>query len=163
MKGFLAYIINMGIIKKPATASYWSTLCSQAAPWFGKMFTMHHISHLLRFFHLVNNEGLPRHGEPDYDPCARYQPLVDHANKVFKYHYTPHQEFSVDKSLLGTKNKTSLMQYLPNKHHRYWRIRFWMLCGSVSSYCLGVFTYRGARSQEDKDNIQKKMAWGAPS
>jgi hypothetical protein len=25
----------------------------------------------------------------------------------------------------------------------------------VANYCLGVFTYRGARSQEDKDNIQK--------
>jgi hypothetical protein len=55
MKGFLAFILNMSIIKKPAKASYWSTLCSQATPWFGKMFTKHHFSHLLRCLHLVNN------------------------------------------------------------------------------------------------------------
>jgi hypothetical protein len=57
MNRFLACIINMGIIKKPTTASYWSTLCSQAATsWFGKMFTNHRFSHLLHFFHLFNNE-----------------------------------------------------------------------------------------------------------
>jgi hypothetical protein len=72
--------------------------------------------HLLRFLHLVNSEGLRGPGEPDCDPCVRYQPLVDHANRVFRHHYTPHQEISVDESLVGTENKTSLMQYVPNKH-----------------------------------------------
>jgi hypothetical protein len=117
MKGFLACILNMGIIKKPTIASYWSTLCSQATPGFGKMFTKHHFPHLLHYFHLVNNEGLPGSGKPDYDPLARYQPLVDCANRVFRHHYNPHQKITVNKSLEGTKNKTSLMQYLPNKHH----------------------------------------------
>jgi hypothetical protein len=32
MKGFLACILNMGIIKKPTVASYWSFLCSKAHP-----------------------------------------------------------------------------------------------------------------------------------
>jgi hypothetical protein len=71
MKGFLACILKLGIIKKPTIASYWSTPCSQATPWFGKMLTKHGFSYLLRFFHLVNNEGLPGPGEPDYDPFAR--------------------------------------------------------------------------------------------
>jgi hypothetical protein len=89
------------------------------------MFTKHHFSHLLRFFHLINNERLPGHGEPDYDPCARYQPPVDHSDRVFRYHCTPNQEISVDSSLVGTKNKTSFMQYLPNKHHDCWAINAW--------------------------------------
>jgi hypothetical protein len=98
MKGFLACILNVGIIKKPATASFWSTVCSQAVQWFGKMFTKHSFSHLLCFFHLVNNQGLPVPGEPGYDPCARYQPLVYHANRVFRHHYTPHQEINVSEA-----------------------------------------------------------------
>jgi hypothetical protein len=153
LKGFLACILNMGIIKKPTIASYCSTLCSQATPWFGKMFTKYWFSHLLRFFHLVNNKGLPSPGEPEYIHSARYQPLVDHANRVFRYHYTPHHKISVDESLVGAKNKTSLMRYFPNKHHHHWGIKFWTLCDSVSNYCLGIFTYRGANSQED--SIQK--------
>jgi hypothetical protein len=99
----------MGNIKKPTIASYWSTLCSQATPWFGKTFTKH------CFSHLVNNNRFPGPGEPDYDPCARYQPLMDHANRVLRHYYTPHQEITVNESLAGTKNKTSLMQYLPGE------------------------------------------------
>jgi hypothetical protein len=45
MKGFPACILNMGIIKKPTTASYWSNLRSQATAWSGKMFTRKCFSH----------------------------------------------------------------------------------------------------------------------
>jgi hypothetical protein len=119
------------------------------------MFTQHCFSHLLHFLYLINNEGLPGPREPDYDPCARYQLFVDHANRLFRHHYNPHQGISANKSPVGTKNKTSLMQYLPNRHHQHWGIKVLMLCNSVSNCCLGIFTYRGARSQEDKDNIKK--------
>ncbi|XP_021936450.1 piggyBac transposable element-derived protein 4-like [Zootermopsis nevadensis] len=146
MKGFLACILNMGIVKKPTIASYWSILPSQATPWFGKMFSKHRFSQLLRFFHLVNNEGLAVPGETGYDPCAKYQPLVDHANRVFQHHYTPHQQLCVDESL---------MQYQPYKPHHPLGIKFWMICDSVSKYCLGFYTYGGARSQDDRDSIQK--------
>jgi hypothetical protein len=94
------------------------------------MFTKHCFSYLLCFFHLVNNKGLPDPGELDYNPCARYQPLVDNVNRVFRHHHSPHQEISVE-SLVGTKNKTSLMQYLPNKHHHFWGIKFLMMCDCV--------------------------------
>jgi hypothetical protein len=79
---------------------------------------------------------------------------VDRANRVFRHHHTPQQEISVTESMVGTKNKTSLMQYLSNKHHHHGGIKFWMLCDPESNYYLGFFTYKGARSQEDKDNIQ---------
>jgi hypothetical protein len=114
------------------------------------MFTKHCFSHLLRFFHLVNKEGLPGPGEPDYDPCARYQPLVDRADRVFGHHYTPHQEISVDESLVGTKNKNSLMQYLPNKQHHHWGIKFWLLCNCVLD------------KNKMMDNVQKHACINVP-
>jgi hypothetical protein len=60
------------------------------------------------------------------------------------------------------KKKTSLMKYLPDKHHHHWGTKVWMLCNSVSNYCLGFFTQGGARSQEDEDNIQRKIACSTP-
>lgn len=33
--------------------------------------------------------------------CAKFEPLVKHANRVFKLHYTPHKELSIDESLIG--------------------------------------------------------------
>lgn len=143
MKGFLATIFNMGIVRKPTIESYWSTNELVATPWFRKMFSRNRFESLLQFFHLVDNRNLPRPGEPNYDPSAKFQPLVDHANRVFRTHYTPHRELSVDESLIGTKSRSKLTQYLPNKHHHRWGIKLWMLCDSVSKYCLGFSCYKG--------------------
>nr|XP_031836771.1 piggyBac transposable element-derived protein 4-like [Nomia melanderi] len=62
---------------------------------------------------------------------------------------------SIDESLMGTKNHTQLLQYLPNKHHHWWRIKLWMLCNSVSNYCLAFYIYRGAQSAADRFEIQE--------
>jgi hypothetical protein len=110
---------------------------------------------ILKFFHMVDNKNLAAPGEPGYAPCAKFQPLVDRANMVFRHHYTPHQQLSVDESLVGTKNHTQLMQYLPNNHHHRWGIKLWMLCDAVTNYCLAFFVYQGATRIEDKDAMQK--------
>jgi hypothetical protein len=144
MKRFLACILNMVIIKKP-------TICTILVHSLVPSHPMICENVYQASLFLLVNKGLPGPEEPDSDPCARYQPLVDHANRVFRHHYTPHHEISVDESLVSTKYKTSLMQYSLNKHHHHWGIQFWMFCDPVSNYCLGVFTYREARSQEDKN------------
>lgn len=51
---------------------------------------------------------------------------------------------SVDESLIGTKSHSALTQYLLNKKHHKWGIKFWMLCDSVIYYCLEFYCYRGA-------------------
>jgi len=114
-----------------------------------------HFQLILRFFHMVNNSNLPALGEPGYDPCAKFQTLVDHVNRVFRHHYTPHEQLSEDESLVGTKSHTQLMQYLPNKHHYCWGIKQWMLCDSVTNYCVTFFVCHGSKCPEDKDAIQK--------
>ncbi|XP_023210629.1 piggyBac transposable element-derived protein 4-like [Centruroides sculpturatus] len=151
MKGFLAFLLNMGLNKKSSYAKYFSTSDSQYQPWFGKMFTLHRFSHLLRFFHLVDNTKLPGPGELGYDPSARYKLLEDHANKVFRHHYTPHKEICIDESMVGTKCHTGMRQYMKQKKHHQWGIKLWVMCDSTSHYCLGFFTYKGAKFQADVD------------
>jgi hypothetical protein len=157
MKQFLACILNMDL-SKSQPQHHTGPSPTKATPWFGKIYPNHGFSHLLCFFDLVKDEGLPDPGQPHYNPCAGYQSLVDHANRVFRHHYTPHQEINDNDSLVSIKNKTSLMQHLPNKHHQHWRsklCKLWMLCDSVFNYYLGFFTHRGSRSQEAKDNIKE--------
>ena len=60
---------------------------------------------------------------------------------------------SVAKCACATKNRTQLIQYLPNKHHHRWGIKLYMLCDSVTSYLLGFFVYKGRR-----DNIETEPA-----
>lgn len=83
------------------------------------MFCRGRFKTLLRVFHLVDSHTLAKPGEPGYDPCGRFSMLVEQANRVFRTHYTPHRELSVDESLVGTKSHTAITQCLPNKHRLY--------------------------------------------
>lgn len=150
MMAFIAVIINMGVVRKPTIPSYWSKSESLATPWFGKMFKRNRFQLILSFFHIVDNSTLPTVNQPDYDGAQKFQPLVDHCNRLFKHFYTAHQQLSVDESLIGTKSQTALTQYLPNKHHHRWGIKLWVLCDSVSNYCLSMFCYKGKKSNNDE-------------
>lgn len=110
----------------------------------------------LKVFHWAdnrNNRNLANPREPSYVPSAKIQPLLVHANRVFRNHYIPHQQLTVVERFAGTKKHISLMQYLPNKHYHPWEVKFWILCNSMSHYCL-FFDHHGAKSDEDKTEIQ---------
>lgn len=156
IKAFLAVIINMGLNKKPTIEMYWNTKSSQHIPWFGKMFARNRFESILKFFHMVDTTNLPKPKEPGYDPCARFNPIVDHANYVFRRYYTPNKQLSIDESLVGTKNHSQLLQYMPNKHHHKWGVKLWLLCDSVTHYCLSFFCYKGKRFEEQNNDNENK-------
>ena len=148
IKAFFAIIINMGLNRKPTLFSYWSKSDSQQTPWFGQVMPRLRFQLLLKFFHLTRS-NLPRPGQQGYDACARFQPMIEQFNSKSRHHYTPRQNLSVDESLIGTKNRTQLIQYLPNKHHHKWGIKLWMLCESLTAYLLACFVYRGKRDRPE--------------
>ncbi|XP_023230191.1 piggyBac transposable element-derived protein 4-like [Centruroides sculpturatus] len=155
IKGFLAIVFAMGIDKRPKISDYWCNRPPYVSTWYAEICSRDRYYHLLRFFHLVDSSKLPGPGKLGYNASARYQPLEDHANRVFRHHYTPHQQICVDESLVGTKCHNPNIQYLPEKKHHKWGIKLWMLCDSVSHYCLGFFTYKGAKTQAEKYSISK--------
>uniref|UniRef100_G1PPE5 PiggyBac transposable element derived 1 n=1 Tax=Myotis lucifugus TaxID=59463 RepID=G1PPE5_MYOLU len=157
MKAFTAVLLEMGITRKHTMCSYWSEN-SRNIPWFRRMFSRNRFQQILKYFHLIDNRLCFPPGHEKYDPCAKFQPLVEHANKVFKLHYKPHKELSIDESLVGTLCHSSIMQYLPNKKHHRWGIKFWMLCDSVSKYCLAFSCYKGAKETTSSD--RKKFGLG---
>lgn len=151
---FIAVLLNMGIKKQPTLASYWSTSSSQHIPWFSAMFTRNRFQSILTFFHMVDTSNLPKPGTRTYDPCARFQVLIEHSNRLAKHYFTPYMSLSVDESMIGTKNHTQLLQYIPKKHHR-WGIKLWMLCDATTHYCINFFVYKGAKGTE-KDLVSTK-------
>ncbi|KAL9908795.1 piggyBac transposable element-derived protein 4-like [Glossina fuscipes fuscipes] len=155
MKAFIAVLLEMGITRKPNISSYWSEN-SRNIPRFRKMFSRNRFQHILKYFHLDDNSLYFPPGHAKYDPSAKFKPLVDHANKVFKLHYKPHIQLSIGESLVGTQCHSRITQYLPNKKHHRWGIKFWMLCDSVSKYCLAFSCYKGAKETISTD---RKKFW----
>uniref|UniRef100_A0A1A9UY47 DDE_Tnp_1_7 domain-containing protein n=1 Tax=Glossina austeni TaxID=7395 RepID=A0A1A9UY47_GLOAU len=157
MKAFIAVLLEMGITRKPNIPSYWSANFRNI-PWFRRMFSRNRFQHILKYFHLVDNSLCFPPGYPKYDPCAKFKPLVDHADNVFKLHYKSHIKLSIDESLVGTQCHSSVTQYLPNKKHHHWGIKFWTLCESVSKYCFAFSCYKGAKETISSD--RKKFGLG---
>jgi hypothetical protein len=90
MKAFIAILLEMGITKRPTIFSYWANN-SRSIPRFGKMISRNSFQLLLKFFHPIDNSKLLTPGNEKYDPCAKFQPINDHANRLFRHHYTPHE------------------------------------------------------------------------
>lgn len=154
IQAFLAVLINMGIKRQPTIYSYWWTSSSQYIPYFSRMFSRDRFQAILQFFHMVDTSNLAKPGEPNYNPCARFDPLIDHVNRLFRHYFTPDKNLSIDESIIASKAQTQLRQYMPKKHHR-WGVKLWMVCDAVSHYCMNFFVYRGARGA-DKEEIQEK-------
>ncbi|KAL2731790.1 piggyBac transposable element-derived protein 4-like [Vespula squamosa] len=93
--------------------------------------------------------------DPGYNSIAKFEPVVTYANNKFKYYYSPHQHLSIDESLVGTRCRTLLTRYLPNKQHHKSGIKCWMLSDAINYYCLSFFCYRGAIDQTNKEEIRK--------
>ena len=157
MKAFIAIVINMGLNQRPLLQSYWSRKDSQHISWFPRVMSYNRFTLLLKCFSIMNRRNLVPNGQPGYDPTARFRPLVDHCNQLFKRFYTPKQDLSVDESLIGTKNKTELLQYMPKKHHHKWGIKLWMLCESASGYVLSFNVYRGRRGNAPEAGLSYQV------
>ncbi|MES9880151.1 MAG: hypothetical protein ABW185_04640 [Sedimenticola sp.] len=59
MMGFIAVILNMGLIRKASIEEYWSTRSSQTTKWFRKMFPRNRFQNILKYFHVVDSKKLP--------------------------------------------------------------------------------------------------------
>lgn len=63
---FLSVVFNMGLVRKPTLAEYWSTRGSHSMPWFRKMFPRNRFQLILKFFHVVDNRKIPKRNSPQY-------------------------------------------------------------------------------------------------
>lgn len=144
-KAFLATLYNMGLNKKASIQEYWNTKnISQSTPWFRQVFSRNRFQNILKFLHLVDTNKIPKRNDPNYSPASRIQPLIDFVNRKFMYYYKPRQELAVDESLMATKGRTSMMQYIPSKKAKF-GVKFWMLCEAVTGYVLQINIYLGKK------------------
>ena len=82
------------------------------------MFSRNRYQNILKSLHLVDKKKIPKRNDLSYKPSLRFKPLIDFVNRKFLHYYNPRRELSVDESLVGTKGKTSMLQYIPSKRSR---------------------------------------------
>ncbi|CAC5396526.1 unnamed protein product [Mytilus coruscus] len=120
MKGFMSVILNMGLIRKPSITEYWNTnFPSQDTVWFRNIFSRNRFQSILKNFHVVDNTTLPNRNDDNYSPTSKFQCFVDLFNQQSKQHYKPKQNLSIDESLIASKGRSSIIQYIPSKAAKF--------------------------------------------
>ena len=134
MLGFLAVVLNMGIIQLGNLKDYWRTDDTTDLPFFRSVFSRD------RFFQIF---GALYVGDPTVTTKqAKIQPLLDKLCTSFSSSYTPHQQISIDESVISFKGRVAFKQYLNCKPNP-WGIKAYVLADSVTGYLRQLCIYYG--------------------
>ncbi|CAC5406924.1 unnamed protein product [Mytilus coruscus] len=138
LKGFLATIFNMGIIRKPTIAMYWVKRSSQSTIWFIFKESLPIDSPFFFFIWLTTakrHRGTPSPIIllPGLNPL-----LITQTCNLNDTIQPTDRELSIGASLAGTKARTVMTQYIPTKAHKF-GIKLWMLVEATSGYMIHFY------------------------
>lgn len=144
LKAVLGLLLNMCLLVKPRLRDYWNMKDKwQRTPGFAEIISRDKFFACLRFMHFNDNTKAKPRGDPEFDPIFKIRPIVDHFNKVSSRLYSCDKYIAIDESLVGLKNRTRLIQYMPNKKHHRWGLKLWVLCESETGFVYRLFVYQG--------------------
>ena len=139
---FIGMNIAMGVVSLPRLDQYWSTDPILSHPWFRTVMSRDRFREILRYIHVIDNTQAPSRSDPNYDKLWKIRPLITALEKNCRELYSPHQQLSVDESMIGTKCRLSFIQYMPAKPVK-WGVKVWVLCDSVNGYICTFDVYTG--------------------
>ena len=84
----------------------------------------------------------------------RMSPVIDILSKNFRSNYHPGREVAIDEMMIGTRCRTSFIQYMPKKPVKF-GIKMWALCESKTGYCLEFQLYKG----RENDTAEKGLTF----
>ena len=153
MKCFLALTVVMGIVVHEDIPSYWSTDCALQTPFFPAVMSRNRFLNILSFFHLSDNETIPRRGNEGYDPLRKLGSSFSNLVSRFETAWQPGQHVSIDEGMIAFRGRVHFRCYMPDKPDKY-GMKSFMLCDSSNGYCSKFELYTGVRHEEpSRDGI----------
>ena len=138
MRGFIAVILNMGIIQLTNLKDYWSTDDTTDFPFFRSVFSRDHFFQIFGMLYVGDPDGSTR--------LDKIQPFIDRLCPVFESVFTPSQQIAIDESVISFKGRVSFRQYLKGKPHP-WGMKAFVLSDSKTGYLQRVCVYYGKDTQ----------------
>lgn len=138
MKGFLAVILNMGIIQLKDIKDYWLLNDTTNLPFFRSVFSR---DRFLQIFGALHVGSIGSNTKRD-----KVQPFLDKVSPSFARLFTPAQQIAIDESVIAFRGRVSFRQYLKGKPHP-WGIKAFVLADSNTGYLSQVCIYYGKETQ----------------
>ena len=100
---------------------------------------------MLKFLHFADNSKVPKKDDDAFQ-LYKIQKVINHFKAAFQKFYVPGKKISIDESMIGYRGAMPhLRQYMPNKHHARFGIKYWCVCEAESGYLINFEVYRGVR------------------
>ena len=108
IKIFIAHILIMSSVRKPALCNYWSTQTLSRTPFFGTYLSRNKFQDILWNLHVADTTNNSPLGMSNHDPLAKVRPLVTMCQNNFRFRYTPSEFLAMDESTLAFKVKYTI-------------------------------------------------------
>ena len=142
MEGFLAVILNMGLIEMPSIEDYWSTSWVTRTAFFSRVFTRDRFESIFWLFHLSHDiDGITA------KRIDKVKPLLDLLIPRYQANYTPSRCVAVDETMVGFRGRFGPKQYMPKKPVKY-GIKAFTLADSDQGYVVNILLYTGSETLE---------------
>ena len=145
LQGFLAIILNMGLIELPHIEDYWKTSWETEIPFFRRVVPRDRFELLFWLLHVSHSDS---DQEKRIDKVGL---LLKSMLTRFRRRYYPGCELAVDETMVGFRGRFAAKQYMPNKPTK-WGIKCFALADSANGYVLNVLVYTGRDTLEDAGN-----------
>ena len=147
LKKYLGLTLLMGLVKKRNLSMYWNKcFACLSTPYFAKVMSRNVYQLISQFLHCNDNTRPEAQRDSErYDPLHKFRLVLDGLNDACKRYFVPRQLISIDESLIGLKNRTELIQYIPNKHHHKWGVKLYAVTDSGTGYPLHTSVYCGKK------------------
>jgi Transposase IS4/DDE_Tnp_1-like zinc-ribbon len=137
LKLFIAYVVNMGLVRKPEIRLYWSKDSTTTTPWFIESgFSRDRFLSILKFLRFADHANLV-----DGDRLQKIRPFLTKVQTLFRENYQPQREVCVDESLVLYKGRLKFKQYIKSKRARF-GVKIFNACSS-DGYLYNFEIYSG--------------------
>ena len=143
MKGFLAIVLNMGLLQQPEIEDYWSTAWSNNVPFFSSLMARNRFEAIFWQLHIGK--------EPLDQPQRRIHKVKSFLDALvgrFQACYTAGREVAIDETMVGFRGRFGPRQYMPQKPTK-WGIKAYTMADSSNGYMLNILLYMGRETLLD--------------
>lgn len=137
VSAFMGILLLSGIIKVPSYRMYWAnaTRVSSVA----EVMPRNKFEQIKWKLHFNDNAKMKQRTEPGYDKLFKLRPLVD-AIRANCLKLKPEEHNAVDEVLIPCKSRSSMIQYIKSKPHK-WGVKLFARCSSAGIlYDFKIYT-----------------------
>ncbi|KAJ8352145.1 hypothetical protein SKAU_G00236210 [Synaphobranchus kaupii] len=144
METYLGIQVSMGLIKKPQITDYWSTNKNNLGwtPNYSRTMSRNRFQMITACLHFNNNRERVERDQPGYNPLFKVRPLLDQVSSNFSSEYYPHEQLSIDESMVSFRGRIFFRQYIPSKRH-WFGIKNFVLTDASTNYTYIWDVYTG--------------------